>query len=68
MSLFSSQWSRNFVSRSGIDSGIRLHLKACIVGQIDASHLESLPGNEAYQLALELVNALASKLVKTAIA
>ena len=43
-------------------------LKACTTGQIDASHLELLPGNEAYQFALELVDALASKLAETVIA
>ena len=44
-----------------------MNLKACIVGQIDASHLGSLPGNEVYQLALELVNVLARMLVEITI-
>ena len=45
-----------------------MYPKACTTGQIDASHLELLSGNEVYQQALEQVNVLASKLVKTATA
>ena len=39
--------------------------KACVVDQIGASHLGRLPGNEVYQLALELVNVLATMHVET---
>ena len=45
-----------------------MYPKACTANQTDASHLELLPGNEAYQLALEEVNELARMLVLTAIA
>ena len=45
-----------------------MYLKACIIGRTDASHLESLPGNEVYQLALEEASELPKMLVETAIA
>ena len=42
-------------------------LKACVTDQTDASCWESLPGNEAYQRVLELVNALARMRVEITI-
>ena len=43
------------------------YLKACTTGQIGASHLGSLPGNELYRCIPELVNALARMLVEITI-
>ena len=45
-----------------------MYLKAYTANQTDASHLESSLRNEAYQRALEEVNALAKMLVLTATA
>ena len=45
-----------------------MNLKACTTGQIDASHLELLPHNEAYRCVLDEVSELAKMPVKTATA
>ena len=44
-----------------------MYLKTCITGQIDAFHLGQLLHNEVYQLAKELVHALAKMLVEITI-
>ena len=45
-----------------------MYMKAYTANRTDASHLESLLHNEAYQRALEEVNALAKMFVSTTIA